>query len=839
MLDAVVTREDELAAGASPGLERLPRERVAPGCRIVGEPGVARCLRRDRQRPRGDELGPRGLRAKRVAIDLTGVRGVAGQDVEAAVASGIELHLHGLAAVDRVERRRVGHPEEALTAVGVGVERLAVVVAARRALHGAEAEAAAGERRPHRAGVLAAEDLRRGDDRAAGDDETGAAALHLQAVDHVLEGPVVAARVPRLVDVRVEPVLVDQVPVEIPEHGCPAVAEAVRQGQRRAVEPAARLEAVVRERLDRHVARVWPRTNAGAVAVVLEERVRAHPARLVRIVQRRIEQERDGEVVAPALARLLVPAQAVDTRAAGEPVRDAVGVLVDDDAVLEVAVADPRVIRVLADGSGRRTGGDGGLERVPVGLRDRDGGNGHRRGRHRGRQDGRAGARVVGDDDAARAQRLGGLHAQQERAGGGAAVHDRDPGSRGRARGVLGGAAARAGVDERPRHPRRGRRGPEPGPARVEGAHSVRHHLVLRPELIAGPQEHLHPRRAAGRGRLDRRREVGVVRPAPVGCLGAHVVARGAAAAVVVRLEVARRLVEPVPPHDVVEDVVRVEEVRDDGIAVVLRVLVQIGREVERQARAAVCVAEVRRVVVVLVEVGVDVGAAGDGELGAWRPIGVVPPEGRRRRVGRIRHEPARRVVGALLRDVEDAVARAVQDRIRRGGPRGDRGRRVARARQRTEIAEAVLARPVVDCEQLAARGVDRRVPEMLGRRVVDRELPGEAQAALGRLPAEASRDRLVRDAPAREDGLLRGTTGLAQDAQADRLLELEPVGGRLDRPDRIDLRIGGSPGLQSSLEGPPAKTTRPSAATLPVAWAPKTSRSRKRWLRLTCVTPL
>ena len=36
----------------------------------------------------------------------------------------------------------------------------------------------------------------------------------------------------------------------------------------------------------------------------------------------------------------------------------------------------------------------------------------------------------------------------------------------------------------------------------------------------------------------------------------------------------------------------------------------------------------------------------------------------------------------------------------------------------------------------------------------------------------------------------------------------------------------------------PPAKTTLPSAPTLTVTWPPKTSRSRKRWLRFTCVTP-
>ena len=54
-----------------------------------------------------------------------------------------------------------------------------------------------------------------------------------------------------------------------------------------------------------------------------------------------------------------------------------------------------------------------------------------------------------------------------------------------------------------------------------------------------------------------RRVEVRVVGAVAVGRLGAHVVAAGAAAAVVVGLEVARRLVEPVAVREVVDHVVR------------------------------------------------------------------------------------------------------------------------------------------------------------------------------------------------------------------------------------------------------------------------------------------
>ena len=77
-------------------------------------------------------------------------------------------------------------------------------------------------------------------------------------------------------------------------------------------------------------------------------------------------------------------------------------------------------------------------------------------------------------------------------------------------------------------------------------------------------------------------------------------------AAVVVRLEVRRRLVEAVAVEDVVERVAAVEQVRDNGVAIELRVLRQVGREVEVEPRTAVRAApEVLQLVVVLVEIRV------------------------------------------------------------------------------------------------------------------------------------------------------------------------------------------------------------------------------------------
>src|SRR5690606_24557534 len=111
----------------------------------------------------------------------------------------------------------------------------------------------------------------------------------------------------------------------------------------------------------------------------------------------------------------------------------------------------------------------------------------------------------------------------------------------------------------------------EPGPATAEATHPVDHDLVLRPELVARPQEHLHPRDP---GAVDRGGgEVGVVGAGTVGSFGAHVVSAGSAAVVVVGLDVPRGLGEPVPVGQVMDDVVPVEQVRDHGVPVVLCVL--------------------------------------------------------------------------------------------------------------------------------------------------------------------------------------------------------------------------------------------------------------------------
>ena len=262
--------------------------------------------------------------------------------------------------------------------------------------------------------------------------------------------------------------------------------------------------------------------------------------------------------------------------------------------------------------------------------------------------------------------------------------------------------------------------------------------------------------------------EVGVVGAAAVGGLGPDVVAAGAAAAVVVDLEVARGVVEPVPPQHVMDHVVGVEEVRHRRLAVGLRMLRQVGGEVEVEPRPPVGVAaEVGCLVVVLVEVRVHVVAARDRELRPVRAVGVVPSERRRRVVSRRREQRPRCVVRALGREAERPVARAVGDRERRLEGRRDLGPPDALG----ELVEVVVVGPVGLRQQLPGRGVDGRAPEMLVHRVVDRHVPRELDPAAARLVAEPHRDRSYRDPAVRHDGLARG---LAQHAQVTRLAETE-----------------------------------------------------------------
>src|SRR5688572_32078092 len=82
VLDAVVTGDDDLAAGVGPFRERLPVV-VILAVAVGGQPRVARCLRGDRVLTRGDECAA-ARHPQRRAIDLPRERGVAGEDVEPA-----------------------------------------------------------------------------------------------------------------------------------------------------------------------------------------------------------------------------------------------------------------------------------------------------------------------------------------------------------------------------------------------------------------------------------------------------------------------------------------------------------------------------------------------------------------------------------------------------------------------------------------------------------------------------------------------------------------------------------------------------------------------------------
>ena len=636
--------------------------------------------------------------------------------------------------------------------------------------------------------------VRRRDDRAAGDDEAGAAALHLQAVDHVLDGPVVAARVPGAVHVRVEPVLVDQVPVQVPQRGGPAVAEPVRERERGPVQPPVRLDAVVGERLDRHVARVGARADAGAVAVVLEEHVRAHAARLVRVVQCRVERERDREVVAPSLARLLVAGEAVHgLRTAREAVGDAVPVLVDDDPAVEVAVAyrrlaGPEVHLHPRAAAVRGGGGEVGVVRAASVLRLR--------------------LDVVAADAAAAV-----------------VVHLEVP------RRLVEPVAVQDVVDDVVPVEEVGD-GRVPIVVRVLGQEVDREvEVETRPALRLGRVRlgdalDAPRRRKTGLDRVpvverdhDRRDDDRWIRAAHGDRCPCHVVDHdhgsgagvlsvlhldGEVAAAAVdernrprrqreRLAAVRGRPDPVVDHRERPRDARLggprTELRDCGVVRAGRGRWRVDDHNWEAAR--------RSVVVVVVCVRVRVVAARGRELGTDDAIGVVPAERRRDRVGRIAFQRARPVVRALLWQREDPVARTVDHRVRRRDDRAARaerraGCRVAGAAEPAlEAGPGVVRGPVGRVEQLAGRGIHRRVPEMRAGGVVDRELPGQAQPLRGGLPAQPSRDRLVRDPAAGDDRLLGGAAALAEDTQARRIREVERVGRRLDRLGRVGVRVG------------------------------------------------
>ena len=145
-----------------------------------------------------------------------------------------------------------------------------------------------------------------GEDRVAAVDEARAAGLELHAVHHELDAPGCCRRSSSCRRCRRCSRAVDEVPVHLPQHRVPDVADAVRLadvhgvGHRR-----------VGGRVDRHVGRVRRRAGcrrrrpAGS-----SRRCRRRAASCARV--RRLRGQREREPVAPALAHLLGVAEAVD-----------------------------------------------------------------------------------------------------------------------------------------------------------------------------------------------------------------------------------------------------------------------------------------------------------------------------------------------------------------------------------------------------------------------------------------------------------------------------------------------------------------------------------------------
>ncbi len=195
---------------------------------------------------------------------------------------------------------------------------------------GAHPESAPGEGLPESALVGAAgEHGVGGEDGVPAVDETGAAGLELQAVEHQLQREIVAAGRPVAGEVGVEAVLGDERPVDLPERRRPDEADAVRNRHRRQV--------AVGVGVGREVGGVGRQPDAGAGEAAAEE-VGADDARCRRRVAGLVSEE-EAEIVAPAFAHLLgVRETRRVARAAGKAGGDAVADLVRHDQVVEDAV---------------------------------------------------------------------------------------------------------------------------------------------------------------------------------------------------------------------------------------------------------------------------------------------------------------------------------------------------------------------------------------------------------------------------------------------------------------------------------------------------------------------
>src|SRR4029450_8653760 len=173
----------------------------------------------------------------------------------------------------------------------------------------------------------------------------------------------------------------------------------------------------------------------------------------------------------------------------------------------------------------------------------------------------------------------------------------------------------------------------------------------------AREQKHLHPRG----GTVWRRREIGVICPRTVLGIGLYAVVGQAAVAVVIDLEVARRLSKAVLVVNVVDDVVEDEQIHLGDVLVLqhgglLRGIESKPAEIKAGSAVGTDWRAVGDVVGIPVEMGIDVGAPRVGEFRTGDAVGVMPAERRSGGIGRIRAEREGAILRALVGERNEVV---------------------------------------------------------------------------------------------------------------------------------------------------------------------------------------
>ena len=401
--------------------------------------------------------------------------------------------------------------------------------------------------------------------------------------------------------------------------------------------------------------------------------------------------------IAPPLAGLLIVKQTVGVGGATrESVRQAMAVLMGNDAGVEITI----YILALARIGESRAGGQGRADRCPVRLA-----NHHRRDRHRRvgapHRDGRT-RHVVHHHDRQGSDILCVLDLDGEVAS--PPVNERDiPTNRRaidqRATAFTCCAAAIVDNDDASRDGGGTCRN-APAEQRLErGVTTLRRRRGPDRQQLCRwcrPQKHLHP----GLRAVGWRAEIGVVEIRAVLGICENIVAGNSAGSVIVGLKIPALLVESVLVEDVVHDVVPVEEIRNSGVEIHRWRLREIEAVVESETGSAIG-REAGSVVAVLVLLSQNIISPRDRKFCPCNAVGIMPAEWRGRRVGGVDRQGAYTVVGRLNGDLKNAI-RVARDPVALG------------------------------CDR-ASCGVYPDLPPMLPVRCPDDQLPGKHECAGGK----------------------------------------------------------------------------------------------------------